>query len=184
MDLGVNKIKTMDLYGNITGELQSENGVYDLHATFEPMYLLGSFTKLEEAEPTVTITDGRQYAANDDYVTFTLMDEKKRDNLVVTAESTEKLEVVETSYRGDGVWDVKVHTSTDAVKDNEIILIAQDGDKCVLYTKCHVIIQEPFAVNAQVVKQSEQSPTRYQAQVNITNTTNSAERWSNGSLRM
>ena len=174
VDLGVNKIKTMDLYGNITGELQSENGVYDLHATFEPMYLLGSFTKLEEAEPTVTITDGRQYAANDDYVTFTLMDEKKRDNLVVTAESTEKLEVVETSYRGDGVWDVKVHTSTDAVKDNEIILIAQDGDKCVLYTKCHVIIQEPFAVNAQVVKQSEQSPTRYQAQVNITNTTNSS----------
>lgn len=174
LDLGVNKVQTMDMYGNITGELISDTGIFDVQATFEPYYIIGDFTKFLDATPYITLEDGRQYAATNDFATFVITDKRKRD-LEIKTSSVSDLEVTEVIKTEEGKWKVTVHTSTDAYKDNEIVIELYEGSDRVYYTKCHVIITEPFGVKAEVIPQSENNSTRFLAEVKVTNKTNSAE---------
>lgn len=175
IDLGTNTVKTMDMYGNITGELSSDNGVYDITASFEPYYILGDFKFLKEVEnTTVSVDDGRQYAAQDDTATFTVRDAKKRD-LTINTKCVNDLEIIKSEKTAEGEWQVTVKTSENAIKENELEIELFDGNTRVFYQKCHVIITEPFEVKTEVVRQSDENATTFLVQVNVTNRKNSID---------
>lgn len=174
LNLGTDNIKIMDMYGNIISDLSESSGIYNIHTTFEPFYILGDFTSFEQAQPEITVENGRLYAAPEDYVKFKITDSKKR-NLTIRAKCPAVIEVSEIENIINGEGTVTVHTLGDAVKDNGVIIEAYDGDRMIYSTKVHVCIREPMSVKAGVIRVSPDNSTRFLASVNITNETNSAK---------
>ncbi len=48
LDLGVNEAEVYDVYGNRLENIMSENGIYDLEISTEPIYLAGKFNRFEQ----------------------------------------------------------------------------------------------------------------------------------------
>lgn len=49
LSVGATSVEVFDIYGNSLGTMKSTTGVYELRASIEPYYLVGDFTKCEEA---------------------------------------------------------------------------------------------------------------------------------------
>ncbi len=71
LDLGTDKCKMYDMYGNEC-ELSAVNGVFTVTVSERPMYLIGDFDKIEEAQPQVTVDTLEIDAAPEDSVIQTI----------------------------------------------------------------------------------------------------------------
>ena len=56
--LGANQAEVYDVYGNKLKNIASENGIYGLEISTEPMYLVGTFNKFEQNGKVEDITSG------------------------------------------------------------------------------------------------------------------------------
>lgn len=173
INLGVNEVEVMDMYGNSKGYVSSDDGIYSFEATYEPIYIVGNMSKLEQCEPKIKINNGRVYASTNDYVEYLITDSSRR-NLTVKTETVKDLEVVENNGISNGDGKIKVHTSNDAYKDNGVVVYLYDGEKLVYYSKVHICIVEPFTVTTGVELHTEHSKTRKVATVTVENKSNSS----------
>lgn len=75
LSVGAKSVEVYDIYGNSLGTMKSDSGVYKLRVTIEPFYLVGDFTKCEDAG-TVSAPTLDKYRVKDckrgDSVTFTV----------------------------------------------------------------------------------------------------------------
>ncbi len=71
LDLGTDKCRMYDMYGNEC-ELNAVNGVFTVTVSERPMYLIGDFDSINEAEPQVTVDSLEVNAAPEDSVIQTI----------------------------------------------------------------------------------------------------------------
>ena len=79
LDLGTDNVEVFDIYTNSIGTMKSAAGVYNFTSTFEPMYIVGDFGKLQRAESTVTVSDGRIRAVKLDAADIVINDTEGRN---------------------------------------------------------------------------------------------------------
>ena len=171
LDLGVNEVDVYDMYSNHIGTMKSDDGTYSFSTSFEPMYVVGNFSKTEECEPAITVNDGRKHLVADDYYTFVIMDNKGR-NLDVSIKARDGIEVVSNTQMINGNANIRVHTKADATKENALEVKVYDGENLIYAAKYHAIIEEPMSLSSSIVKYHENNDTRYLAELKLTNTAN------------
>lgn len=171
LNLGTNEIEIFDMYSNSKGKIQSADGKYSFEATFEPQYIVGNFSKMEETEAVIKIDNGRKYAAQNDTAEFNITDLQMR-NLTVEAIAHDKAEIIESSDIKNGVGKIKVKLGSDAENENTVELRIFDGEKLLYTTKIHVCVTEPLEFNAHIEKYSDNSATRYIMSATVKNLSN------------
>jgi len=173
LNLGVNEVEVLDMYGNSKGYVVSDDGTYSFMATYEPMYIIGDISKLERCEPKIKINNGRIYASTNDYVDYLFTDSAER-NLTIKTETVKDLEVTENNGITNGNGKIKVHTSNEAYKDNGVAVYIYENERLIYYSKVHICIVEPFSVTTGVERYTEHTKTRKVAVVTIENKSNSS----------
>ncbi len=139
LNLGTDNIEIFDKYTNPIGTMKSSNGIYDFTSTFEPIYIVGDFKKLERAKPTITVSNGQVYSVTDDKCEIVFTDKKKRD-LRVEATDTPFVTIEKNTGIVNGKGTINVNVSKDAWQEEPIEVKIYDGKKLVYYTKMHLKI--------------------------------------------
>ena len=140
-DLGTSSIDIYDQYSNHIGTINSEDGIYDFTATFEPIYIKGRFTKFEKSTSTISLSSGRINAVADDTGRINIFDKKGRNLRVEVVDSPEAKVSVNTGIV-DGSGQLVIVTNENAREEEPIEIKVYDGDKLVFYTIAHIIIAE------------------------------------------
>ena len=169
LDLGTSEIEILDMYSNSEGKISSANGVYDFTAGFEPIYINGSFTKLEKSENgNISVDNARQKALQNDTCTFNITDKKNR-NLRVEASGTPYAIVSENAGITNGKGKVVVKTTGDAFEEEPITVKVYDGDNLVYCSRYYAVIEDnPIGVSYSVASDPRGSD-RKTLSVSVTN---------------
>ena len=167
LNLGTEEVEVYDMYSNSQGILTSPDGKYSFTTTFEPMYLVGDFSKFEECESVITIDNARAFAAPSDSLTFNISDKLGR-NLRIETEARDMIEVVENNGMLNGKAVIKAKTGAEAENENTVKIKIYDGDKLLVSTRVHAVITEPMLLTSSVEKVNDIS-VRTVANVAITN---------------
>lgn len=170
LNLGAKTVDIYDQYSNHVGTMHSDTGVYDFTATFEPMYIVGSFDKMEEAAPTVSVSSGRITAVCDDTATFTFTDSKKR-SLRVEAVGTPQATVTANSGIIGGSGKVVVKTTAEAAAEEPVEIHIYDGDELVYYGRLHIVIQDEGISVRYSLGENQTAEGRNVVNVSVTNKT-------------
>ncbi len=141
LDLGVESVEILDMYSNKIGTLESKKGVFDFTANYEPIYIIGNFSKMERAESTITVDSGKIKAVKNDTVTFNLTDSSFR-NLSVHAKGTPYFEVVENTGIVNGSGKLVLRTNSESFEEEPVDVEIYDGDKLVYVARYYAVIQD------------------------------------------
>lgn len=140
LDLGAEVCEIFDMYSNKKGILSSQSGVYDFITSFEPIYIVGSFTKNQYVSPGLEINNGRPSAKAGDEVSFIIKD-NTHGGISVKAIAQDKLTLKSIEALGDGSVSVTVKC-LEASKTNRVSLDIYSGDKLITSANVHVEITE------------------------------------------
>lgn len=133
--LDTNEIAKLDIYGNKLETLYSEDGVFVLSAEEVPVYYTGDFESFEQAEGSITVTDGPYSAGLDEE--FTIEVKGKADDKISLEIETE-LEVI-SNENGKAV----IKAPKDRSGNERFFIRAYNGDK-VCYASNSILRIDTF----------------------------------------
>ena len=139
LDLGVDEVEIYDQYSNPMGTLKSDNGAVNLTATFEPIYIVGDFTKMERKDNTIEIDKGRIDVVTGDNFAVNITDKKGR-NLKVETKGTPNAVVSDETQISGGKGSVNITISDDPLPEEPIDIKVYDGDNLIYYSRIHTIL--------------------------------------------
>lgn len=169
LDLGTDNVEVFDIYTNSIGTMKSAAGVYNFTSTFEPMYIVGDFGKLQRAESTVTVSDGRIRAVKLDAADIVINDTEGR-NLRVEAVGTPTAVITQNTGIYNGSGRISVETTADAEDEEPIDVRIYDGDNLVYYGKLHLIIKDDaVTITYKLDKDKTGAKNRQVVDVSVTN---------------
>jgi len=170
LDLGVNSVELYDVFGNKMCDLSSDDGLYDFTIVQDPVYVIGNFQRVEEAEtrtPLISTESLSVSAAAGDVAEFTFTRNTSKD-LVITVDG---LEVAEN--KGFVGNTAKVKVKTPNVEQNLTCTIRiSDRDGRVYYCRNHEVVSGP-PISVQLVseKSDKLSSNRWRLKVSVKNAT-------------
>ncbi len=169
LDLGTSTAKMYDLYTNEVATLSSNDGIFNIKLTEEPIYLMGNFTKFEEAS-TAGISAGAneiEAVAGDIFtVDYTSADGGNYD---VEVEAKGQVSVVENNgiKNGKGTLSLKL---ADTAQGRQEIYVKALADGAVKYMdKLVVEAVKPIELSMETSQVSKYDSSRWQANITIMN---------------
>ncbi len=170
LNIGADSVEIYDQYSNNVASIQSASGIYDFTATFEPIYIVGNFDKMERAESTIEIDNGRINAVLNDMCTFNVIDKLGR-NLRIEASSTPYAIVEENNGIEGGKGKVVVKTTEDAFQEEPVEIRVYDGNRLLFYSRVHIVVGDEGISIKYDLGSDPNAPERNVVNVSVTNKT-------------
>ncbi len=170
INLGCEKVKVYDMYGNLDGELYGTNGVFTFDLSNEIVYVDGTFPNFEIAEKTGVDIEGRSYAVSGDIIDIDVADSLKRNLRVELDYNSDNLTVTAPNNLTEGVGTLGVQVKDGLLGSHYITIKLYDGDKLV-YVLRHLIelTDEYMSANISSHKASTSGDSRWQVKVDLEN---------------
>ena len=173
LDLGCNSVDVYDLYGNKIETMFSENGVYNFGLSKQLIYIIGRFTKFEEAEPTIHHSDSSIVGVKSDILSIEIDADGLGDAVVKAEGKTGEVEPVnETVTSEDGRARIALKTSDDIGGTSTAICKMYNGSKCVYISDDVVSAREPVDVTVASFQSSQKIDTHWELKIGIKNLAN------------
>ena len=141
LNLGTDNVEILDMFGNSKGIIKSQNGIYDFTANYEPIYIIGNFSKMERAGSTITVNNGKIKAVVDDTVTFELSDLMMR-SLRVEAIGTPYFEIVENTGIVNGSGKLVLKSKEGAFEEEPVDVKIYNGDELLYVARYYAVIHD------------------------------------------
>ena len=134
LNLGTSEIDVLDMYGNSLGKLHDASGCYDFMSGFDPIYIIGNFSKFEKTTPDIMVENGRMSLTTSDSGIIKIRDAKKR-SLRVEVDASANVEVAEVKNITNGYGEIRIVTNEKSVFEQPIDIKLFDGEELVYITR-------------------------------------------------
>ena len=134
LNLGASQVEVIDMYGNSLGVRSEASGCYDFMSCYDPIYVVGNFTKFEKATPDISVENGRIYLSTADTGLIKIHDSKKR-NLRVDVQASANIEVAGVKNVENGYGEIAVVTNEKSILQQPVDIALYDGSKLVYTTR-------------------------------------------------
>ena len=130
--LGCTDVDVYDAYGNLMGNLKSDDGVFSFIVSQEPIYITGNFSDFKETEykpPAKPVSTSENGAAND-IISFKF---EKNTDAELTFEVEDVVEVVENKGFSDNIAEIKIKVPDKTDEKVLFTVAAKDSNGDVRY---------------------------------------------------
>lgn len=174
LNLGADKAEMFDIYTNSKASFSSASGIYDFTSGFEPIYIVGDFTKFERAESTIAVDNGKINAVKNDTCTFNISDKKNR-NLRVEAKGTPYAQIAENTGITGGKGKIIVKTNSGAFEEEPVEVKIYDENELIYYAKYYIVIKDTGIKVSYKLGKDQTGADREVVNLSVTNETAGTE---------
>ena len=168
IDLGTKSIETYDFYGNPTGMLTSESGIYTFNLTGEPRYITGKFEKFEKAEDIFKFNDFSE-SVPDDLIPVEITDTLGRNLSVDVTPRDSKLSVEGDTAMINGKSSFSLKSDISSLGRHYISVKIYDENGVYYNGDFTILIRTPFKFELKTKQLFEDNLNRWQAVISVTN---------------
>ena len=172
LSLGAKQIEVYSAYGNQLDTITSENGVYGLGVSTEPIYLVGDFSDIKQADNSQAAIVP-EYMENNvipgECITLT-MKKNTNEKIKFVTEKNDFIHIEKTEETPDGTLRVMLRTSKNMSEDIDVKLMAfnEAGEMIYRDTAVARICPEPIDISI-TSEQTAKGVDHWRARVEITN---------------
>ncbi len=168
LNLGIDEITLIDVYGNIAGTMKSANGVYQFDINDEIYYIKGNFRNFEACD-TDFVVEYQNEVIKGNTFDIKISDKKKRNlKIDIVCDDAFKVEKNDGVVNGEGT--VLIKTISEDDKTHNIIVKIYDGENGVAYLDYKVTIGAQMVCELSM-EASEATPKRQRIINRLTNKT-------------
>ncbi len=143
LNLGCTSVEVFDMYSNSLGVIESADGIYSFAGSLEPIYIIGSFSKFEEAQSGITLSTTKFNIPLDGERIIEINDSAKRA-LRVEAEGNAHINIVQTQNVENGSGYIKVKGAGGAGEEQYVDIKIYDGETLIYCSRIYAFVEKTF----------------------------------------